>query len=211
MENKLGKFIVFEGGEGSGKTTQARLLYESLKKEGRDVLLTKEPGGDDGVCKDIRQLLLNPKYQGLMSSHAELLLFEADRAQHVHAVIRPALEQGKIVISDRFEASTGAYQCGGRGLKWPEFGRINEFAAQELVPDFTFWIDIDPKIGLKRNFDASKRDRFEMEDIEFHNRVRKGFDLYFDGIHPKKYQKLNGNLAIAELHAQILETAKRLI
>ena len=204
MSDKLGKFIVFEGGEGSGKTTQARLLAEYLQKEGREVLLTKEPGGDEGVCKDIRSLLLNPKYK--MSPRAELLLFEADRAQHVESVIRPALEAGKIVISDRFDASTFAYQCGGRKLSCELFAAINKFATQELTPNFTFWLDIDPEIGLKRNVDAAKRDRFELEDLDFHRRVRKGFENYFQLYTTLKAARLEGVFAIETLHSQVLAT-----
>lgn len=208
----MGKFIVFEGGEGSGKTTQAKLLAEYLQKNGRDVLLTKEPGGDDDICKDIRQLLLNPKYKEKMFSHAELLLFEADRAQHVEAVIRPALATGRIVISDRFDASTFAYQCGGRKLDCKSFAAINEFATQGLTPNFTFWLDIDPEIGLKRNIDAAKRDRFEIEDVDFHKRVRDGFADYFQSVDigqwrwGHKWRRLDNNLPINELHELVLET-----
>ncbi len=176
---KRGLFVVFEGGEGSGKTTQAKLLIEALEKDGRQVFLTKEPGGDEGICRDIRTLLLNPAYSGKMSAWAELLLFEADRAQHVEKVILPALEEGKVVISDRYEAATYAYQCAGRGVcSSGQYVDLNDRVTGGLKPDFTFWIDVNPELGLKRNVDAKKRDRFEMEDISFHHKVRKGYQDY---------------------------------
>ena len=108
-----GKFIVFCGGEGNGKSTQAKLLAEFLKKEGKEALLTKEPGGDP-VGNDIRSILLNPEYKEIFSYRAELLLFIANRAQHVERVVKPALEAGKIVVCDRFDSDTFAYQFGGR-------------------------------------------------------------------------------------------------
>ena len=205
-----GKFFVFEGGEGCGKTTQAKLLFEWLKKT-HDVLLTKEPGGDEGICRDIREILLNKNYSGRFSERTELFLFEADRAQHVDFTIMPALESGKIVISDRYEASTFAYQCGGRKINCGEFSRLNEFATKGLKPDFIFWLDIDPIIGLRRNMDAKKRDRLEMEDVAFHRRVRQGFIDYF-----KSFVDLNTwenlpDLSVEELHREVLEIIKHFV
>lgn len=205
-----GKFFVFEGGEGCGKSTQAKLLFEWLKKTGHNVFLTKEPGGDEGICRNIREILLNKNYLGRFSERAELLLFEADRAQHVDFTIKPALESGKILISDRYEASTFAYQCGGRGINWGEFLRLNEFATKRLKPDFIFWLDIDPRIGLRRNTDAKKRDRFEIEDINFHNRVRRGFIDYFkSSVDSDALEKLDGRLSVEKLHKKVLEIIKK--
>ncbi|MEK7121953.1 MAG: dTMP kinase [Patescibacteria group bacterium] len=207
-----GKFFVFEGGEGCGKTTQAKLLFEWLKKTGHDVLLTKEPGGDEGICRDIREILLNKNYSGRFSERTELFLFEADRAQHVDFTIMPALESGKIVISDRYEASTFAYQCGGRGISCGEFSRLNEFATKGLKPDFIFWLDINPIIGLRRNMDAKKRDRLEMEDVAFHCRVRQGFIDYFDSlVNFNTWEHLSGRLSVKELHKEVLEIIKHFV
>lgn len=211
---KKGLFIVFSGGEGSGKTTQAKLLYDYLLELGRDVLLTKEPGGDEGVCRDIRKILLNTDYQSIVSPRAELLLFEADRAQHVDSVLVPALKEGKIVISDRFDPDTFAYQCGGRkvcGLK--DIKILNDFATRGFYPDFYpnfyFWFDIDPKTGLDRNLKTGKRDRFEMEDLSFHQGVRDGFNVYFNQlVGPDRWKKLDAEKSIQSLHQEVVATLK---
>jgi dTMP kinase len=207
---RKGLFLVFEGGEGSGKTTQAKLLAEALGKEGKQVVLTKEPGGDEGVCRDIRTLLLNPKYKGQMSDRAELFLFESDRAQHVDKVIRPALDGGNIVVSDRYEAATYAYQCAARGVCHPSrYEELNSMATGGLRPNFAFLIDIDPREGLKRNINAQKRDRFEMEDVSFHDKVRAGYKDYFEKRCLRgEWKMFDGCESIEELHRQILETLK---
>ena len=207
---KKGVFIVFEGGEGSGKSTQAKLLAEYLSANGRPVLWTREPGGDSGICQDIRGILLNSEYKGKMSFRAELLLFEADRAQHVDRVIRPALEDGKIVICDRYEAATYAYQCAARKVCDVElFSEINNFATGKLKPDFIFWIDSLPEIGLKRNIDIKKSDRFEMEKIEFHQKVCEGYRDYFENLIPADlWKKLDGESPLEELHRQIVRILK---
>jgi dTMP kinase len=214
-----GKFIVFEGGEGCGKTTQAKMLASALVALGLPVLLTKEPGGDEGVCADIKKILLNEKYARGFSREAEALLFEADRAQHVEQVIKPALASGKIVLCDRYEAATFAYQAHARAV-FDDFGQfmcLNGFATRGLVPDFIFWIDIDPKIGLERNLSIGKRDRFEMENLAFHEKVREGYTAYFKEFVPYyenklnrkiEHQKLDGGLSITELHHQVLDTLK---
>lgn len=216
-----GKFLVFEGTEGSGKTTQAKLLHDCLVSQKRNVLLTKEPGGDDGVCRDIRKTLLNPEYKDKFSPCAEVLLFEADRAQHVEFVIKPALFYATIVISDRYEGSTFAYQCGGRQIfkATADFWMINHIATRGLRPDFTFWIDIEPEVGLERNRHVGKRDRLEMEDIEFHHRVRDGYNTYFNEVlseeesQKDKWIKLDGAMSQEEIHEKVINTLneKRLL
>lgn len=209
----MAKFIVLEGGEGSGKTTISEFLADYLNAQNYPVLLTKEPGGALGICTRIRELLLDPLYKGEFSHQAELLLFEADRAQHVEYTIRPALESGKIVISDRYEASTFAYQCVARGVCAPaEFKKLNNFATVGLRPDFTFWLDVDPEVGLTRNRDAGKRTRFEMEDVEFHKRLRTGFETYFTKFLKKsQWTKLDASLPLEELQTQVIEKAKQLL
>jgi dTMP kinase len=168
-------FITLEGVEGSGKTTQARRLADWIRSElGRDVLLTREPGGTD-VTKEIRALLADP--QSRLDSRAELLLFLADRAQHVATVVRPALERGAVVLCDRYIDSTVAYQAYGRGHEYELLVQLNDWASCGLVPDLTLWIDCDVETGLRR---AVKRtggpgDRFESEPLEYHRAVRRGF------------------------------------
>ncbi len=204
MENPKGIFIVFEGGEGSGKSTQAQLLYDELVSKGWPAFLTKEPGGDEGVCKDIRTLLLNPKYKGLMHPRTELMLFEADRAQHVGQVLEPEIKNGKIVICDRYEGSTFAYQCGARGFSIQAYEMLNQFATGGLLPNFIFWLDVDPAVGLKRNVDAQKRNRFEMEDLSFHENVRVGYQEYFKNQEPRRYIQMDAARSIDDLHQEIM-------
>jgi len=165
-------FITFEGGEGCGKTTQAKTLYRRLIRQGIAAILVHEPGGTQvgerirRLLKESRNIVINPL--------TELLLFNASRAQLVTNVIKPALAQGKIVISDRFTDSTVAYQHYGRGLDLEVVEKINGVASQGLVPDLTFLLDIAPDIGLSRKKDGTK-DRFQEEDLDFHRRVREGF------------------------------------
>lgn len=212
--SKKGLFIVFSGGEGSGKTTQAKLLYDYLLESGQEVFLTKEPGGDNGVCRDIRKILLSAEYAERVSPRTELLLFEADRAQHVDSVLVPALKEGKIVVSDRFDPDTFAYQCGGRKVCGLEDIKIlNDFATcglyPDFYPDFYFWFDIDPKMGLDRNLKTGKRDRFEMEDLSFHRRVRDGFAVYFNQlVDPDRWKKLDAEKSIESLHQEVVATLK---
>ncbi len=202
-------FIVFEGVEGSGKTLQSRMAAEHLREKGSGVFLTKEPGGNDSICRDIRTLLLNPDYKNKMSYKAELLLFEADRAQHVDRVIIPELNKENIVICDRFDAATYAYQvCARKVCSAEEFGLLNEFAKGKISPDFTFWCDLDPAIGLKRNVAAGKKDRFELEDIEFHRKVRAGYEEYFGKMPEKKYARIDASKSIEEIHQEILRILK---
>lgn len=208
---KRGLFLVFEGGEGSGKTTLSKRLFEWLSNQGYYTFLTKEPGGDDSVCARTRKILLDPAHKGVMSPRTELLLFEADRAQHVDTVIRPALEKENIVVCDRFSASTFAYQCVARGVcQADKFYEWDAFATGRLHPDLTFWIDIDPKLGLSRNAKDKKRDRFELEDLEFHKRVREGFKEFFKD-YPWDVEKLDGSLPLEVLEKQVIETTLRLL
>lgn len=208
-----GLFLVFEGGEGSGKSTQAKKLKEYLEKLGHSVLLTKEPGGDDELCGEIRKILLDPRHAGKVNRQTEFMLFEADRAQHVNRVIDPALADGKIVICDRYEASTYAYQCGGSNVCGArDFELINGLATQGLRPDFTFWLDIDPEIGLRRNVEAKKRDRLEMETIDFHQHVQKGYVYYFDNMEEEGgWAKFDAQQDVEVLHNQIVSTLHKSI
>ncbi len=174
-----GFFITLEGIEGCGKTTQARLMSEYIQSKGRRVVLTREPGGTV-IGKRIREILLDPESKGI-DSRAELLLYFADRAQHVAEVIEPALADGAVVICDRFTDATLAYQGFGRGVGLELIADLNEAATQGLAPDLTLLLDIPVAEGLrrarKRNGDNNQASegRFEEEPDEFHKKVRQGY------------------------------------
>lgn len=196
---RRGLFIVFEGGEGSGKSTQARMLADALHHHDIPWLLTHEPG-DTPLGQHIRGMLLHGN-AGVLFNKAEALLFAADRAQHVDQVIQPALAEGKVVICDRYEASTMAYQVFGNGLIHDTVLAISEWASGELKPDITFLLDIDPMIGLERAKKDGEGDRYEAEELIYHNRVRQGFkDQKNDS-----WVELPGNLSPDELHEKILD------
>jgi dTMP kinase len=162
-------FITFEGPDGSGKSTQAKLLAEWLIAQGKSVVLTREPGGS-ALGKQLRTILLNDKNLTL-APLTELLLFCADRAQHVTEIIKPALAQNKIVICDRYIDSTTAYQSGGRGFDREMIDILNAYSTQGTLPDRTFLIDVPTKIGLARATKISA-DKFESEAVSFHEKVR---------------------------------------
>ncbi len=168
-----GFFITFEGGEGSGKSTQLARLLTALRADGWDALETQDPGGTP-AGREIRRVLLDPAQSGL-APLAELLLYEASRAQLVAEVIRPALAAGRVVLCDRFTDSTVAYQGHGRGLDLALIERLNGLAAGGLVPDCTFLLDVDPAVGLDRVRLRTAADRLEGEALAFHQRVRQGF------------------------------------
>ncbi len=161
-------FITLEGPEGAGKTTLIRGLAERLRAEGRAVVTTREPGAGP-VGGMIREILLG---NNEIHPRAELLLFLADRAQHIEALIRPALAAGQVVLCDRHADSTVVYQGYGRGLDRDEMRRMNTHATGGLVPDLTLLLDVDPELGLQRQ---ERADRLGGEGLEFHQRVREGF------------------------------------
>jgi len=175
-----GFFITFEGIEGSGKTTQARLLVDYLVEVGLDAILTYEPGGTD-VGDRVRDILLDKKHP-FMPPRVELLLYAAARAQHVEEIIRPALSLGRVVVCDRFTDSTLAYQGYGLGMDREDIQKLNEFATGGLQPHLTVLLDLDPASGMRRKFGADTPqaraeagDRIEMRDLSFHQRVREGY------------------------------------
>ena len=166
-----GYFITFEGMEGSGKTTAIQAVATALTQAGHQVCVTREPGGTP-LGKDIRAWLLNPEVQ-LRDPRSELLLFAADRLEHIAGVIRPALSRGELVLCDRFTDSTLAYQVGGRGLDADLVAYGIGLAG--LVPDLTFLMDVSPEEGLRRAGKRGALDRFEQEGMAFHRRVREAY------------------------------------
>ncbi|ASY20522.1 dTMP kinase [Candidatus Planktophila vernalis] len=193
-----GVFIVFEGGEGIGKTTQAKLLKAWLEQEGESVVLSREPGGSDlGI--EIRKILLSHS-TGEISPRAEALLYAADRAHHVFSVIRPALAAGEVVISDRYFDSSIAYQGAGRVLEPGEVARISRWATESLFPTLTIIIDLPAEIGLGR---LKSKDRLESQPLAFHERVRQEF-LQLSLLDPERYFIVDGNKSIEDTHAAII-------
>ncbi len=165
-----GVFVCFEGGEGSGKSTQSRALTEWLRQAGHDVVLTFEPG-DTEVGRALRQIVLSPE-TGALSDRTEVLLYAADKAEHVDTVVQPALDRGAVVITDRYVDSMLAYQGAGRALAVDEVDRVARWATHDLRPHLTVVLDLAPSAGLGR-FEG--RDRIEGESMEFHERVRDAF------------------------------------
>lgn len=197
-------FVTLEGIEGCGKTTQAGLIADFVRVTyAVDVLITREPGGTE-VTRTIRALLADPAAK--LDPRAELLLFLADRAQHVTSVIRPSLAANVCVICDRYSDSTLAYQGYGRGHPLDRLKDLNDWAARGLVPDLTFWIDCDVKTGVRR---ATKRtggpgDRFESESLDFHRRVRDGFAELCRGSNGR-IVRIDGNGSVESVFAAIRE------
>lgn len=184
----MGRLIVFEGTEGSGKTTQINLCYEWLKNLGFDVIKTSEPGGTV-LGQKLRSLLLESE-KGSICSKSELLLFACDRAQHIEEVIKPALAEGKIILCDRYIYSTIAYQYFGRGLSADLIETLNYIATDEIESDLTLWLDIDVSVGLSRK---DKPNRIEKEDISFHQRVREGYKFLADNI--ESFKRIDASLS----------------
>jgi dTMP kinase len=193
-----GLFIAFEGGEGSGKTTQARLIAIWLREQGYDVVTTHEPGATK-IGMRLRALLLDTSHTG-MSPHAEALMYAADRAEHVASVIVPALQRGAVVITDRYVDSSLAYQGAGRGLKSADIARLNAWATGGRMPDLTVLLDMPPVAGLSRR--ARSADRLEAEPQDFHERVRAGF-LALARAEPDRYLIVDASHSVAEVSREI--------
>jgi dTMP kinase len=194
-----GIFISFEGPDGAGKSTQIKLLKEHLEKSGFDVLITREPGGTP-ISEKIRNVILDPENKE-MSDVCEAFLYAAARAQLVHQIIIPALNDGKVVIADRFVDSSLVYQGIARGLGEDMIENINRHAIQGQEPDVTFLITVSPEVGLSRKKGDGKLDRLEQENILFHKKVLKGYNDI-----KNKYERivpLDGTLEIEELQSLI--------
>jgi dTMP kinase len=200
-----GLFISLEGIEGTGKSTQGKLLSEWLTLQGLQTLLTEEPGGSV-IGGKIRQLLLSVEHSG-MAEMTELLLYFASRAQHIHEKIGPALDQGKTVITDRFTDSTLAYQGYGRGLDLSSIETLDRIATNLFRPSLTILLDLDPEEGLKRNRSANKTDRIELEEIAFHQRVRKGY-LELAKQEPGRIKVVDASAGISDVSRRITGIVK---
>jgi dTMP kinase len=202
----LGLFITFEGGEGCGKSTQSRLLLKKLEQQNVPVVLTHEPGGT-ALGNELRKTLKR-KRGSSVSPQAELFLLAASRAQLVTEVIRPALEEGKIVICDRFTHSTMVYQGYGRGLDFTAINMVNNMATGNLNPDLIIFPDISPEQGLARK--RSLKDRFELEDLSFHRRVREGY-LKMAAAEPDRWLVIDASLPKGKIAEIIWDRVSQLL
>ena len=198
-------FITFEGIEGCGKSTQARLLKEYLKQEGKKVFLTREPGGPK-ISEKIREILLSVDNKEMLPQ-TEVLLYMASRSQHTGEWIIPELGKGNIVISDRYYDSTFAYQGAARMIDGKLIDTIRRYATFGLVPDVTFLVDLPEKIGLSR-IRVEDADRLEQESMAFHKKVRNGF-LNLAKIEPKRFVVLNGKKSIEEIHKDVIKVINK--
>lgn len=193
-----GVFIALEGGDGGGKSTQVTRLAESLRALGHTVVATREPGGTP-IAEVIRGIILDPANME-MGDRTEALLYAASRAEHVHHVVRPALDRGDIVISDRYMDSSIVYQGMGRGLGVQDVKHLNLWATQQLLPDVTIVLDVDAGFGLDR---VGTPDRLELAPRELHERVRRGY-LELAAADPERYLVVDARQSIDDIAAIIL-------
>jgi dTMP kinase len=198
-----GSFIVFEGGDGAGKSTQVALLREALERAGRTVTVTRQPGGTP-LGQQIRQLVLHGEH---VAPRAEALLFAADKAHHVETLVRPALQRGEVVISDRYTDSSVAYQGAGRELGAQEVHDLNMWAVEDLVPDLTVVVDISAEEGRRRR--GAVHDRLESEEDTFHEAIRQHFLSMAQG-NPERYLVVDGALPPEQVHAEVMTRLEKL-
>ncbi len=198
-----GLLITFEGGDGAGKTTLIESVYRTLKEQGRNVALTRAPGGTPAGL-EMRKLLLNGGEIPL-TSRAELLLFLADRAEHVDRYIRPKLKEGEIILCDRFNDSTIAYQGIARGLSPQKVAELCDFACNGLSPNLTLYLNLDPKVGLARVRQEGKgADRIEAEELAFHKKIQSAY-LDLANQDPERLKVLDAGQTKETLHQQAME------
>ena len=198
-----GCFLTFEGIEGCGKTTQMNRLFEILTKRGIPVLTTLEPG-EGPIGRRIRESLLSHHPEPL-DPVAELMLYLADRAQHVSRVLAPALREGKVVLCDRYTDSTLAYQGYGRGIDPARIEELNDFVTRRLVPDLTFLFDCPPEVGLRRL--RGDLDRMEAQDLSFHQRVREGYRTLAEK-NPERIVVIDATLSVETVFREVLAALK---
>ncbi|MGI4893706.1 MAG: dTMP kinase [Janthinobacterium lividum] len=207
---RAGFFVALEGGDGSGKSTQVRLLASWLETLSHEVVLTREPGGTPtGVA--LREVLLTPREGFSLDPRSEALLFAADRAQHVAEVVLPALRRGAVVLTDRYVDSSLAYQGAGRSLAGDEVERLSRWATQGLVPDLTVVLDVDPGTAARRRGRDAQRageDRMEAESAAFHVRVREQF-LDLAGRDPGRYLVVDASVSREQVQEQVQERVRQ--
>ena len=200
-------FITFEGCEGCGKTTIAKLIYESLKSENYSIVLSREPGGVK-IAEQIRNIILD-KENSKLDNRCEALLFAASRRQHLVEKVWPNLKEGKIVLCDRYLDSSLAYQGGGKHLGIEEVLNVNLFATENTLPDLTILLDIDPEIGLKRISNNSQREinRLDLQSLSFYNDVRSTF-LNLAEKYKNRYVIINANQSIEKIYNEVYKIIK---
>jgi dTMP kinase len=198
-------FITFEGIDGSGKSTQILLLREYLVKNGHKVVTLREPGGTE-LSEYIRAVLLNKKLE--VSDISELLLFQAARADLVKTIVQPSLEQGRIVLSDRYFDSTTAYQGYGRGIDMEIIEKSNQIGSLGVLPDMTFYLKIERSVGLNRDLEKD-RDRMELSGDDFYNKVIHGYDELAKK--EKRFITIDGNQSVKEIHSLVVEEVEKII
>jgi len=203
-----GLFITFEGGDGSGKTTQITLLAAWLEKNGHTVCVTREPGGTD-LGLELREIILHST--GFISPRAEALLYAADRAHHIHTIVRPALERGEVVVQDRYLDSSVAYQGAGRVLDPGEVEGLSLWATENLVPDVTFLLDVPARVAKDRQGQTERKfDRLEAEALDFHERVRESY-LARASDDPERIVVIDGTASIEDIHQIITQKVSDLV
>lgn len=198
-------FITFEGIDGSGKSTQILLLREYLVKNGHKVVTLREPGGTE-LSEYIRAVLLNKKLE--VSEISELLLFQAARADLVKTIVKPSLDQGRIVLSDRYFDSTTAYQGYGRGIDMEIIKKSNQIGSLGVLPDMTFYLKIERNVGIERDKDKD-RDRMELSGDEFYDKVIHGYDQLAKN--ESRFITIDGNKSVKEIHSKVVDEVEKLI
>jgi dTMP kinase len=202
IRNKRGLFITIEGIEGVGKSTAIKFLTHHFQHQGFSVVVTREPGGTE-IAEEIRQLVLKQHPESMVTD-TELLLMFASRAQHIAKIIQPALQTGRVVLSDRFTDATYAYQGGGRGVSSERIALLENWVQGGLQPDLTLLLDAPIEIGLKRIFSRGAKDRIEQEKIEFFNRVRRSY-LERAKQYPDRFKVVDATCSQEEVERRIEE------
>lgn len=205
---KKGFFITFEGNDGAGKTTIALACKQRLEQAGIDVIYTREPGGSK-IAEQIRNILLDPQNKE-MDARTEAILYAAARRQHLMDIVAPALEQGKVVLCDRFLDSSLAYQGVGRGLGIEAIEQLNRFAIHDLMPDQTIFLSVDEEIANQRMHQRGELNRLDQEKEDFHRKVRQGYETLLKR-DPKRIKEIDASRSIEEVSNDAMEVIEKII